>query len=391
MMPDTVRQWLKQKDAESYPIITNPSAHFKSVYHIKDATWETMEMPGTYGVIQRYPVAMYHPAQDILLIPNAHIAPSSEVVYTKDGAVWDKYYLPMFPYMIASDSNRATNDAEAIRIRKPDTTIPVKGACISLFGVWETLWVHFLVQFLPKLYYAEEAGLLDQEITVIMPNYKDSHINQLIDDVLQKHPKCQVIRAENTGVRVEYVCEQLYWIPTASAVSNDYPFPMLYHNVLPAKVGELLHHKVFEKYMNSVKISDDSPKKLYLVRRGGYRGAKNIDEIEAFFKARGFVFVEPHKVTLEEKVSLFRNAKIIAGPQSSAWSGAMLCDHAKGLMITPVSWTIDALVGYNILPEECYVLQVPGNEIMNGSSQMDYTVDMGMVERAYNQLLEMEI
>lgn len=389
LLPESLRMKLKQGDSISFPIVKHPEKLFPAVYHIKDATWESVIMPEVFEMSTSYQISLYHPAQDILGISDARITPGSEIVLTKEGAVWDKYYLPLYPYFKVADSNVASNDSENVKIRKPDITTHIAGACISLFGGWGTQWAHFIAQFLPKLYYAEEAGLLDEEVTIIMPNYKDAHINQLIDDVVHRHPKCQVMRVADSGVREEYTCDKLYWIPTASAVSNDYYFPLLGHNVLPARACDILRHKVFENYNDKTcETLHGLPEKIYLVRKGGYRGALNIDEIEAFFKEQGFTFVEPHKMPLKDKVALFRNAKIIAGPHSSAWTNGFLCNHAKGLMVTPMSWTLDAFVGYINTPENCKILQVPGYEIMNGSSQMNYIVNIDALKRAYKQLME---
>ena len=95
------------------------------------------------------------------------------------------------------------------------------------------------------------------------------------------------------------------------------------------------------------------------------------------------MFIQPEKLSLIEKLSVFRNAKWIAGPQSSAWSNTMFSDHAKGLMITPISWTHDTFVGYNIRNDECDITILPCVEQGFYGSQNDFSVSIEDLIEAY--------
>lgn len=385
-LPKSFVKKLKMSDSVSFPIIKHPNDIFNLIYHIKDATWESVVMPEVYEMSKNYPISLRHPAQDILKIPNAIVTPGSDVVLTPKGAVWDKYYLPMFPYMKVSDSNVTEHNADVILLRKPSRKIHVDGECVSMLGTCESLWVHFLVQFLPKLYYSEEAGILNRDVSVILPDYRDSHIRQLVEDVLQRHLNVKPIWIDAQSERVEVECDFLYWIPTATAESNDNLFPLLQHHIVPKKVAEILREKVFEKYIEQAKKSKNMPEKIYLVRRSRYRNMSNVDEVEEFFKNEGFTFVEPHKMSLQEKVNLFYHAKIVAGANSSAWGNTMFCNHARGVMLTPLSWILDTLVGYCTLEGECRIIEVPCYEEYVGA-QNNFYVSIDTLKKAYKQIL----
>lgn len=376
------RKKLKRADSIEYPIIKNPEEVFEKVYHIKDATWEMEEMPEVWNMSKRYTFTMYHPEQDILRIEKACVTPESDIVMTEQGLVWDKYYVPMFDYSRPLDSDIATYDLEKVQLRKADTIVHVEGECVSMLGVFESIWTHYLVQFLPKIYYAERAGLLDKGVTVIVPDYKDEQVKELVYAVLNRHKNCKVLVDEAVGSRVRYACDTLYWIPTAASISNDTLFPFMYHNIIPKQVMDILHEEVFGTYP----VLKDGPKydKIYLVRRNArFRNVINVDEVEQFFKEKGYVFIQPEKMTLVEKLSVFRNAKWIAGPQSSAWSNTMFSHQAKGLMITPISWTHDSFVGYNIRKEDCDIMIIPGIERGFNGSQNDYSVSIKDIQEAY--------
>ena len=328
---------------------------------------------------------MRHPAQDILRIPDVCIAQSSDVVLTKKGVVWDKYYNNMYPYMIPLDSDVSAYNNETILHRKSAKIVHVDGDCISMLGVFAEIWSHFIMQFLHKFYYAEKAGLLNKGVTVIIPDYKDAHVRQLVYDVLDRHPSCIVITVPHLNYRIQYNCESLYWIPTTSAISNDYHWPSVYHNIIPRQVMDILHKNVFGKYKGVV--SDWCGEKIYLVRRAKMRNITNNDEVERFFCERGFVFVEPHKLSLEQKIGVFQNAKIIAGAHSSAWTNAMFCKHAKGLMLTPINWLSDTYIGYNTLSSECKITMLPGKEVAFVNSQNDFEISLQSLQEAYDALL----
>lgn len=384
-LPQSIRQKLKRVDAKEYPIIIHPEEMYEKVYHIKDATWETEEMFEVWNMSKSYKLAMHHPEQDILRIEKAYVIPRSDVAITEQGVVWDKFYMPIFSYSRPLDADVLDYDNDKICVRKANTVIKVEGECLSMLGVFAGTWSHFIVQFLPKIYYAERAGLLDKNITVIVPNYKDAQVKELVYNVLNKHKTCKVKEDEAIDSHVRYACDILYWIPTASAISNDTLFPFMYHNIIPKQVMDILHGEVFGSYP----VQKDGPKydKIYLVRRNAaYRNVINVDEVEQFFKEKGFVLIHPEKMSMIEKLSVFRHAKWIAGPHSSAWTNAMFCHQANGLMITPTSWTHDSFLGYNIRKEECDIKIIPGIEKGFHSSQNDFYVSMKDVQDAYNSV-----
>lgn len=372
-------------ESTRYPIIKNPCSLYDIVYHIKDATWESMTMPEVWQMGKRYDYSMYHNAQNILRVNDAIVTPKSDVVLTKEGAIWDKYDSPMFNYMYAFDSNLTKYDKEYVYIRRPKTIKHISGDCLSLLGVFEDVWAHFIVQFLPKLYYAQEAGLLTKEVTVIVPPYSDPNNKELVDNILTKYPTIKpfVIQTDKNN-RCVYKCDTLYWIPTASALSNDTKIPILYQNIIPQRVLDIFKKDVFSAYKNDV--CSPTYEKIFLVRKGKYRNLTNIDEIEEYFAKKGFQFIEPHKLTLKQKICIFRSAKIIAGPQSGAWTNIIFCNKAKGLMLTPISWLYDGYLGY-ISKGCCHVLMVPGEEIYYKSSHNPYHIPIEKIQEAYVYLV----
>lgn len=393
-MPETVRRWLKQKDAELYPIIANPSELYESVYHIKDATWETFEMPDIYQMRKGLKGSLYHKAQDILHINEECVqAANSDAIRTSKGVIWDKYYEDVFPYTIPLDEDVQAHTKGVVSLRKATKEIYVDAVCVSLFGTFSTVWSHFLVQFLPKLYYAEEAGLLDKEITVLLPDIQDSHVDYLVNQVLSRHSQLRIVRDYHSDYRKAYRCRELYYIPTASLISNDYIFPSMLHYVIPMRVIDALKKNVVKPELKKLDRGAATGRKIYLVRRS-FRVPSDIDRIEEFFQNEGFEFVEPHKMSFEEKVKVFHEASIIIGPHSSAWSNLIFANNPKCLMFMSTNWIDDMYCGYWNKNFDYTLLQVAGNtEGKYGDIHYDhhnYELTLEKVVEAYYQLLNKE-
>lgn len=390
MLPDSFRMWLKQKDSVCYPIIKNPEEVFEKVYHIKDATWEAFDMPDIYQMRKGLKGSLYHKSQDILHINEECLqAANSDAIRTSKGVIWDKYYEDVFPYMIPMDEDVVEYQNDVISLRKATKEIYVDDVCVSLFGTFSTIWSHFLVQFLPKLYYAEEAGLLDKEITLLLPDIKDSHVEKLVSNVLVRHPQLRILRDYQCNYRKAYRCRELYYIPTSSLISNDYIFPSMLHYVIPIRVIDLLKKNVVAPEVNMVGRDSSKERKIYLVRRS-FRVPTDIEKIEEFFRNEGFEFVEPHKLSFEEKVKVFHEASIIVGPHSSAWSNLIFANNPKCLMLMSTNWIDDMYSGYLNMNFDYTLLQVVGNTEGKYDRTFDhhnYNLSFEKVKAAYNELL----
>lgn len=391
ILPNSFKMWLKRQDTVAYPIIKIPSNEFENVYHIKDATWERMEQPGVYHLLKPWQLFQYHASQDILRVDDCVIYNASDIITTKDGCIWDKVYSDVFSKNIPLDNGVFEWSNNEVLLRKPiEEVVNINGDCMSLLGVHATIWSHFLVQFLPKLYYAEEAGLLENNITVILPCYKDHQVKELVMQVLNQYPKIK-IHEVNEGARNPIRCERLYYIPTASALLNHAAWVAPFDIVIPKRVIDILHQKVIKPRIDKIATNTPNHDKIYLVRRAGAntiaKTMANVPDVEKYFADKGFYFVEPHLLTLEEKVNLFYHAKEIAGPLSSAWTNVIFCNGAKGIMFAPLCRTLDAYFGYikKVGMKEWII--VTGTD-EDHSIHSNYCIPIRKIDAAYKQLVE---
>lgn len=90
------------------------------------------------------------------------------------------------------------------------------------------------------------------------------------------------------------------------------------------------HHDFVSEMCKVDRIVKSVPKtrKIYLSREHlnlGYRQLKNRSRIERIFKSKGFELVHPQELSIQEQVSLFNEAAIIAGEGGSGLHNSVFC------------------------------------------------------------------
>lgn len=388
-LSDTVyRQWKHRyllKHAEIQFIIDHPNEIFGKIYHIKDDTWETMHIPAIYKMTKPCDVVCFHEAQDILRIRNAKVYNVSDVVNTEHGVVWDKTCRQDFSKIIPLDSNYLKHDMHDVYLKQCAHSEDVSGDCLSLLGVHADIWGHFLIQFLPKLYYAEEAGLFNKPITVLLPKYRDANIIEMVNMVLDKYNTVTRIEVEND---VEYRCENLMYMPTASYIGNHFFYTSPWDIVIPQSVSIRIQSNIVNPLIQKVKDNPVKHEKIYLPRiNSGYRQTPNISEIDDYFRSQGFHFIEGSRMTLEEKADIFMHAKIIVGPYSSAWINTIFCRGAKGLVLSNIPKSLETYYVTLAGKQNIKFLHVQGYD-MASDHQTDFYMPIERVKAAYKQLIE---
>lgn len=378
----SVKILLKHLYSERIAIIYDINKEFKSLYNIKNASWEKNCFPEVFRVNKSFYGEYYVDQQDILDVPNAIVSDNSDIIVCEKGVLWDKCYQENFSLITPLDRDLLDYGEDFVIQKKQSVYRSIGGKVITLVGVHSTIWSHFLVQFLPKLYYAAESGLLDKDVTLLLPSYKDSQIRQILSDFIKNYPSVHV---ETVHRNKKYKCEHLLWIPTSSYLANTANFIHPSSIVIPEKVVQLLIKYLRDSYIvgnnNQQKINN----RLYLVRRGK-RSPINVEEIESFFKSEGFYFVDPAKLKIDEKARLFSQADIIAGPLSSGFTNVIFCKPGvKILQFTNYSRTMDTYVTlFHYMKAD--MIYVTGKET-DGGIHSDFYIPSDRIRDSYNYLM----
>ena len=325
-----------------------------------------------------------HPAQYIYGIQDAMVAQDSDVVITPQGVWWDKYNDGDFvtcalPY----DTNVYSFNRETIRVAKGKHIVHLQGKVLSIVGVFSFAWSHFLFQFLGKLFYAGEAGLLDNEITLLTNDFNDPHIEQILNDYLRKYPHVKIVR---TVPNVYYQCEYLVCMPSLTSNYNEVRYYLDYDFIKPKGMIDLLEKYVVDPLVERIKNNPVKHPKLFLDRSSN-RTLNNREEVVAYFKSIGFYFADYSKLSLEEKVDLFYHAEVIVGMHGSAWQNLIFANGAKCLMFTNNRFSTEQIF-YTMAKEHISDwLNVTGYD-NDATRRSNYTISLDKIKEAYSVLIK---
>ena len=389
-LPDKVyRKWKrKYQISKTRPmsIIEHPDECFERLYHIKDETWETTQMAEVFNTAKQTTVKVHHPKQDILLVEDARVVADSDIVITPKGVLWDKYYTYNFDISIVPwDIDYTFIDGQRRINRTTKHTEFIEGGCVSLLGVFVPVWAHFMMQFLCKMYYAEEAGLFNQPCTLLVPSDLDANMKELVDNELRKYQDLKCVVAQKD---IEYICQKLFYIQTTSVYHNQ--SIILHHGqvVIPQRVVDTIQNKVVKPYLKKIK-PNNKYEKVFLIRRNTTRSLVNNDEVEEYFKNEGFYFMEGADYSLQDKAEIFHNAKIIVGPQGTAFTNTIFCEEAKCLVFVNAWHVMENSLFTLSYPHVKRCIHVTGDDESTHFNSKVY-IPLDKVIKAYKELLKDE-
>lgn len=375
--------------SKEYKIIYDPETIFPILYKIKDKTWDRVNIPEVFEIRKSGVVFFRHPAQYILNVSNGTVSLHSDAVITDKGVIWDKIQFDVFTRQEPHDLGMITYNKHYIRLIKNKTKINLSSPCLSLLGMCDGAWSHFLIQYMPKLHFAAEAGLLSKKMVVLAPCTMDNHTKNSIDIFLENYPLAELRIAE---LGEEYICEVLYHMPMPTLIGGYTEYLNLMDQMLPERARIALNkHMVLplkEKSKNQCILN----KRIYLIRRDYNRRIMiNWKEVESYFERLGFLCIEPHKFSLLEKIAIFSNADIVVGPFSSAFSNVLFCKKDVKIMCLSsfpfalgdgfISNLADT-VGIN------KILFVTGEDTEINQIQTNYHIPLLKVISAYKYLID---
>ena len=249
------------------------------------------------------------------------------VVLNENKVFWQKYYAYNYSKNIVSDKALIKEEDGFIYYNHPKVVHNVTCA-FSLIGVFAHIWSHSLSEHYIKIsVLGDIVKLAKERVTVLVPEYSDYQLKQIVYKELNKYDVDILVVKKAEAV----MAKRLYYMERPAFFTDHEVAVEIGDNVQPQIIADILKKQLVTPLINEIKSS--SRIKLYLPRRGAYRNLKNNDEVEAYFKKLGFVFLEPHKVSLEDKVKLFNSADVVVGPYSSAFSNLIFCKPGTKVLI----------------------------------------------------------
>jgi hypothetical protein len=373
--------------SREYVLVKDPDERYNIIFHISDETWDTAYTPEIYKISKERTLVTRIPKFDIYIIHGAEVNMLSDIVVEGTYALWDKYNDEEFRTLACpTDYNLVSFTNNTIRVMKALSTEYISGRVLNLTGTSSNIWSHFLFQYVCKLFFAGEAGLLDEDITLLVNDYKDQNIDCILNNYLSKYPKVhkKVVRS-----RVDYVCDKLIYIRATRTNINGALDYRDYRQVIPQIVINKLNEYICTPLTEKCKNNPENHKKIFLTRRVyNNRGLVNNNEVEKYFKELGFYFVEGYELTLDEKVDLFYHAEVIVGVHSSAWANLIFCNKDVRCLMLANNRYITEIFAYTLAKQHVsYWLNVCGQDT-SSEKRSNFYIPLSKIQAAYQQLIE---
>lgn len=300
----------------------------EKVLVFKQETEERIELQDIYDFCRDGSFLVKCPEVDVWLFEDALcMADNDFVVLNNDRAFWQKYFAYNYSKNIVLDNALIKEEGGIIYYKVPKVVHNVDCA-FSLIGVFAHIWSHSLSEHYIKLSVLGDIVRLSKEkVTVLVPDYSDDQLKQIVYKELNKYDVDVLVVKKDEAL----MTKRLYYMERPAFFTDHEVAVEIGDNFQPQIIADTLKKQLVTPLVNEIDCS--SKIKLYLPRRGSYRSLKNNDEVEAYFKKQGFVFLEPHQVSLEEKVKLFNSADVVVGPYSSAFSNLIFCKPGTKVLI----------------------------------------------------------
>lgn len=365
----------------------DPFSVGKKLVCIKPDNLEKVRPYPIYKAIKNIQFDVEYPAIYLMEYKNVSFFSNSDFIISGNEVVWDKRNYPMFSKMFPQDKELVNFDDKNVKILIDKETVNIDTA-FSMCGVYATVWSHFLVQYLPKLYFfLQYTERKDEHLTVVLPEYSDSHVIEVVEHYTNKFKNATIKTLNNNQIAT---CKKLYYIESTSMISDHETYETYIDFFVPSCVTNFLRNVFAPDFIKKYNVVEKETKnKLFLVRNDApYRNLLNIKEIEEFYKQEGFLFVEPHLLSMHEKIDLFYNADEIAGSYSSGFSNIQFCrPGTKVCLLTNIQRSFETYLSYFVDQNEIKFVAVTGYDIEN-DSQSSYTISIEKVKQSYYSIFK---
>lgn len=386
LVKSRIKDYMREFNSASYTIIKEPSNVFEIVSRVKGVTWEKTYYAECYGHNKEQQLEVFSPEDVIYKIYNGIVIEGSDVVVTDQGALWGKYNQEEFAtYFVPFDTNVLWYDRESVKIEKFNSIEFVPGKVLPLIGLDAHHWVHSIYEYLPRLFSAGEAGLLNNPITILVIENQDHNIMEIINNYLKDFPAAKIMKVKNG---VAYKCEELYFQPVVGPSDSGYKFRLDYPWYIPRYIIDQTNRYVVNPMVESAKNKSSKYDKIFLGRSSKFsknsRTLINYDEVHNYFLNKGFIDIEGANLTLEEKANIFYHAKEIVALHGSSTMNFIFCNKAKCMVLGNYRFAVDPVVYPFVRDKVSSYVYVTGQD-ENSEFHSSYYIPLEKIKKVYQE------
>lgn len=266
-------------------------------------------------------------------ISNALVYGGTNLVFTQDAVICHDLYDFERDYTSEELHGRHVIDAKKMRMRllRHDATPEKLAVAAAFVDACAPNYAHWLTEVLPRIaaFCAEDRFL---GVPIVVNDGLHKNIMESLH--LAAGPEREIITLP-IGRAIQ--ADSLYITSVAGYVPferRDDQLSGYSHGLFSSSAFDLIRKRVFA--FTDKLPQQNWPEKIYLRRNSGARKVTNASKLDQILTNRGYVIVEPEKLTFLQQAMLFSKAKEIVGS-----SGAALAN----LIFAPSNASVQILIG----------------------------------------------
>lgn len=366
-------------DAKEYGYLSLEYLESVKLFTVAKKRMEELMLPVVFGLSDGGSYSASFDEISVYMFRDAEFYPYSDFIRVGDKVFWDKASKPQLSMIAPSDKDLISHTNNRVLLKNGVAETHIKCG-FALTGVHVNSWGHFIGNFLPKI--AALESISESELQVLLPSNVDSHIQEVVEYCVRQHGSFKIIFVPpEKKIR----CEKLFYCSSPSFIADH----ALFMHLSFVNISRFSKSKVYE-YAKSLKKDRvvGHRKKLFIARNSS-RNIKNYQEIETFFSGLGFYIVQPHLLSLDDKISLFSGATHIAGPGSSGFLNMIFCQSgARALVFNNFSRTLDLyddlLRDQSLFAHDVTVLI--GVDTLPGNIHSEFTIDIDTIKNCIDKI-----
>ncbi len=188
--------------------------------------------------------------------------------------------------------------------------------------------------------------------------------------------------------KVDYVCEELYFLPCFGSSFNDCKYRLDYPYYISSHVIDKIKHYVVNPIIDKIRYNKPKYEKIFLTRSLNFaknrRTLNNYEEVHNYFNSIGFVDIEGGQLSLEEKADIFYHAKEVVGLYGSAFVNLIFSNKAKCMVLNNYKMSTDTTVYLLIRDYVSCLVNVTGQDD-NAEYHSNYYIPLEKVKKVYDE------
>ncbi len=262
-------------------------------------------------------------------------------------------------------------------------------AAVHIAGRCAVNYFHWMIEYLPRLLTAIEAGV-DQDAKLLIPANMAHSMRRALDIVnAGRFP----VHEFASGALLE--ADKLFVPSMHSCIVDGRALPLSRISALSPRHLRFVR----ERILRHVRDNDGGsplPRKVFLTRGRRVRSLDTEDQIRLALAAEGFVAVDPAKLRFEDQVRLFRDAEAIVAASGAALTNLLFCENNPDVLALIGAHIADFSLYSNLLQIACggRFSHVPGRPLVAPASilnedhyiHVDYTVEVSDVMETLHRL-----